>query len=927
MLLWLGNRRRFRREAKMRFRRLRGALVRLFNGLRRERQEREFAEELQFHLEMSIEDNLRQGLPPGEARRQALIKLGGIEQTKERCREQRRILLLETVVQDLRHSARMLRKQPGFTLLAVITLSFGIGANTAIFSLLYQVLLKPLPVRAPQQLVLLCSPGDREGHITSDAPDSGEAFSYPMYKDLREHNSVFRGLLARFPVSLNITVQGETERVFGELVSGNYFEVLGVGAASGRTLTPDDDITPGAHTVVVLSHRFWKRRFAADATVLNRTMVINGQVMTVVGVAQAGFSGVQVGETPDVFIPITMKARMTPDWDGLDDRQDYWVSILGRLDATLSREQAQQRVEPLYRSLLDSELATRRGNASEEAEGFASRPLILKDGSQGRQILQHQTREPLLMLMGMVGLILLMTCANLASLLMTRGVARQKEMAMRQALGASRLRLLQQLMIESLTLALAGGLCGLLIAGWTLGALLRWMPEGAGLAGIPTQIDQQMLTFNFALSLFAGLVFGLLPAWKTTGANLTAAMKEQGRGASAGAAGARLRKALVVAEVALTVVVLVAAGLFARSLYHLKKTDVGMRTERLLTFSMAPGRNGYTPPQTLTLLERLEESLAQLPGVEAVSVTELPVFANSDHELNIVIEGYLPGIDEKIKVHRNAVSPGYFSTLGVPLLAGREFRRADTAQSQRTVIINESLARRYFSDRNPLGRRLRFGGPKGPVREIVGVAQDSKHTNLRAEIQDFVYVPYTQRGALEQVTFYVRTTQHPVTMATTLRQVVARHDATLPLYALRTLSEQIDESIFNDRLLAALSAVFGLLAALLAVIGIYGVMSYTVAQRTQEIGIRLALGAQPGAVLALIVQQGMRLALLGIGIGLPAAFVLTRLMKSLLYGVSATDALTFAAVPAALTLVALLACVLPAWRAAKVDPLIALRHE
>ena len=901
---------------------LRGWLVRLFSPLSRSNQEQEFDEELESHLQMHIEDNLRRGLTPDEARRLALIKLGGIEQTKERHRDQRRAPLFETLAQDLRYSARIFARQPGFTLIAVATLALGIGANTAIFSLFNQVLLKRLPVREAHQLVILSSPGERDGHVTSDAPDNGATFSYPMYRDIREHNQVLTGLLAFFPVSLNIALQGQSERASGVLVSGNYFEVLGVRAASGRTLTPYDDVTSGAHPVAVLSHSFWQRRFGSDSTILNNTMLINGQVMTIVGITEESFTGTLLGQAPDIFIPIAMKAQMTPNWDGLTDRKDYWVNIIGRLDSTLSRDESQKRLEPLYRSLLESE------NPAQPIEVARQLPrLILEDGSRGRQVLQNNTRELLLMLMGTVGLVLLITCANLASMQITRGVARQKELSIRQALGASRGRLIRQLLIENVVLSLTGGLLGLLVAWTTLAGLLQWVPEGKGLAGVSAEVDKSILVFNFALSLMAAVLFGLLPALRSTPTNLTGALKDQGRSVSPGAAHAGLRKGLVIVEVALTMVVLIAAGLLARSLYNLKNADLGLRAEHVHTFSIAPDLNGYGAERSQAFVGRLKESLAALAGVEAVSASELPVFANSDHEVNVIVEGYLPGIDERIKVLRNAIAPEYFSTLGVPVTAGREFNDTDTAQSRKTVIINESLARHYFAGINPLGRRIKFGGPRGISREIVGVVRDSKHTNVRSTVRDFVYVPYTQRGALEQVTFYVLTRQKPEAMAAALREEVARHDANLPTYALRTVGEQIDESIFNDRFLALLSSAFGLLAAILAVIGIYGLMSYTVSQRTYEIGIRLALGAQTGGVLKLIVKQGMLLTFIGIGVGLTVAIALTRLMTSILYRVSETDMLTFLGVSVVLALVGLAACYVPARRAMKVDPITALRSE
>lgn len=835
---------------------------------------------------------------------------------------------MNSLTQDARYGLRMLIKSPGFTVVAVLTLALGIGVNTAIFSLLNQVLLNRLPVRAPEQLVILSSPGPKQGHVSADTNGGAESFSYLMYKDIRDKNEVLSGLIARFPVSLNITYEGQTERADGELVSGNYFEVLGVKAAIGRTLTDEDDITPGGHPLAVLSYGFWARRFASDQSVLNQTMTINDQVMTIVGVTQSGFSGVQVGQIPDIFIPMTMKAQMTPNWDGLSSRKDYWLSILGRLKEGTSREQAEAGLAPLYRSLLESESSLQGRMSPQNMERFLSRPLLLADGSQGRQILQSDTRESLLTLMGMVALVLLITCANLASLLITRGIARQKEIAVRQALGAGRWRLVRQLVVESLVLSVAGGLLGLLVATWTITGLMGWMPEEAGLNGLSTDLDQKMMLFNFGLSLLTGLIFGIVPALKSTGANLATALKDQGRNASTGIRHAGLRKGLVVAEIALTVVLLVAAGLFARSLYNLRNVDVGLRTQSLIAFSIAPELNGYNPARTIDLIGRLQESIATLPGVESASAAQVPLFADSSRGSNITVEGYTAAEGEDMDASRNSVTPDYFSTMGVPLIAGREFTRADTAQSQKVSIINESLAHRFFGETNPVGRRMKFGAGNSPLDiEIVGVVKDSKHTNVRDEMNPFVYIPYTQEPSIGEMTFYVRSSQKPETIATSLRQEVARYDSSLPVYSLRTLEEQIDQSIFGDRLLALLSSAFGLLAALLAVIGIYGVMSYNVTQRTQEIGIRMALGAQTTDVLRMIVGQGMRLIIIGVLVGLIAAYAITQVMSSLLYSVSASDWVTFTTVALLLALVALAACFIPARRATRVDPTVALRYE
>ena len=836
---------------------------------------------------------------------------------------------MHSLFQDLRYGVRVLLKRPGFTLVVVLTLALGVGANTAIFSLVYQILLRRLPIQNPEQLVTLSSPGPRQGHVWSDVRNGVESFSYPMYKDLRDRNEAFSGLLARFAVNLNVAFEGQTERAAGELVSGNYFEVLGVKPVIGRTFSTQDEQTPGAHPVVVLSHDFWVRRFAADPKILNQTISINAQVMTVVGVAQPYFTGVQLGQNPEIFIPMMMKAQMTPNWDGLNDRKDYWLSILGRLKPGVSRQRAEVLLAPLYRSLLETEGPLQNGMSSQSLDRFLNKKIKLEDGSRGRQVIQNDTRTPLLMLMGMVGLVLLITCANVASLLIARGAGRQKEIALRQALGAGRWPLVRQLLVESLVLSFVGGVLGLLIAMWTISGLLQWIPEDEGFGKLSTGIDASILAFNFGLALLTGIFFGLAPALKSTRMNLVSSLKEQGTNASAGSSHARLRKGLVVAEIALTLILLVAAGLFARSLYNLRNLDLGVRTERVIAFSVAPQLNGYSPDRTKTFFRQLEESLMTLPGIEAASAAEIPLFTDSTMGSNLTVEGYTPSEGEDTNVSRNIIGSNYFTTLGIPLIAGREFNSQDTAQSRKVAIISQSLARKYFGDRQPIGRRIEFGRVTGhqPEIEIVGVVKDSKHATVRDEIRHFVYTPYTQNPQTGQITFYVRTTQSPETAAVSLRNQVMRLDAALPIFGMRTLREQINQSLFGDRSMALLSSAFGFLAALLAAVGIYGVMAYSVTQRTREIGVRMALGAQSRNVLQLIIGQGMKLAGIGIAIGLIISFVLMRVMKSVLFNVGTADPLTFAVVALALTMVALLACWIPAQRATRVDPMIALRQD
>jgi predicted permease len=834
---------------------------------------------------------------------------------------------MDSLLQDLRYGFRTLVKNPGFTGVAVLTLALGLGANTAIFSLTDQILLRLLPVENPEELVVLRSPGPRKGRVWSDS-DSATSLSYPVYKELRDKNNVFTGLLARFAVPLSVAGEGQTERANGELVSGNYFEVLGVHPALGRVLTQDDDQVPGAGQVIVLSHGYWTRQFGADQEILNKTLIVNGQVMTVVGVARAGFDGVQVGQKPDIFIPITMKAQMTPNWDGLNDQKDYWLAIIGRLKPGLSAAQAEEALAPIYRQILEAE-ALLLGSSAEMQQRFVEKRMLLDPGARGRPILQRGVKEPLLVLMGMVGLVLLIACANVANLLMARGAARQREIAIRMAVGAGRWRLVRQFLVESLTLSVIGGAFGLLVASWTIGALVAAIPESAGAVGLSASLDLRLLMFAIALSVLTGLLFGLLPAVKATRLNLESTLREQGSSVSGGLSQVRFRKGLVVSQVVLTTVLLVGAGLFARSLNNLKQLDLGLRPDHLVAFSIAPELNGYSPQRTIALFDQLHQNLAALPGVEAVSESVIAAFTDSNSGANITVEGYQAGEEEDMTTGQNWIGPGYFSTMGIPLLEGREFGPSDTSASPKVAIINEAMAQRFFANRSPIGARFAFGAGDRirPDIEIVGIVKDSKHASVRSKVEPFVCLPYSQFKTLGNITFYVKTKQEMGAVAGSLRREMQRLDGNLPVFDLKTVERQIDESLFADRFLTFLSMCFALLAALLASLGLYGVMAYTVTRRTREIGIRMALGASRGIVSWLILREVVVLAVVGLVVGLPAAYALGRLTESLLFGVKASDPLVFVAAGVLLTAATLLGGYIPARKAAGIDPLVALRYE
>jgi len=834
---------------------------------------------------------------------------------------------MDTLFQDLRYGLRTLIKNPGFAAIAVATLALGLGANTAIFSLTDQILLKALPVPRPDELVVLRADGPKSGRVWSDS-DSANSFTYPMYQELRDKNEVFAGLLARFPVSLSVAGEGQTERANGELVSGNYFDVLGVVPAIGRVFSQDDDMVPGANPIVVLSHGYWVRRFGGDTNILNKTLVVNGQSMTVVGVSRAGFMGVQIGQTPDVFIPIMMKAQITPAWDGLKDHKDYWLAILGRLKPGLSARQAEAAFAPAYRGILEAELPLMGKWSADTQQRYLDQKLQMTPGAQGRQILQRDAKTPLLVLLGMVGLVLLIACANVANLLMARGAARQREIAIRMAVGAGRFRLVRQFLVESLLLSVVGAVVGLIVAAWTLSVLVASIPASVGALGLSPELDMRMLGFNLALALVTGLLFGLAPAFRATRLNLESTLREQGSSVSGSLSQVRFRKGLVVSQIVLTTVLLVGAGLFARSMNNLKRQDLGVRAEQLVTFSIAPEQNGYTPVRSVALFDRLRESLAGLPGVTAVSAAEIPVFTDSNSSSNITAEGYTPQDDEDMNVYQNYVGPDYFSAMGIPLIGGREFNSGDTANSMKAAVVNETMAQRFFAGREAVGSRFTFGnGNVHPDIQIVGVVKDSKHGSVREKARPFVYIPYSQQKTIGRLTFYIKTQQGLGQIASTLRREVQQLDPNLPVFELKTLEQQIDESLFADQFLTSLSLSFALLAAVLAVIGLYGVMAYTVTRRTREIGIRMALGATRGNVSWLILREVVGLAAIGLIVGLPAAYALGHVTESLLYGVKVSDPIVFAGAALLLSGGTLLGGYLPARRAASTDPLKALRCE
>jgi predicted permease len=831
---------------------------------------------------------------------------------------------------NIRLALRTLFKSPFITLVAILSLGLGIGANSAIFSLYDQMLLKSLPVPHPEELVNFQSPGPKPGsNSCGQAGSCDEIFSYPMFRDLEKAQTSFTGIAAHRNFGGSLGYQGTSLAGSGLCVSGSYFPVLGLTPALGRLFTPEDDKTVGNHFVVVLSHDYWRTRFALNPNVLNDTLVVNGQAMTIVGVAPAGFHGTTLGDNPDVFVPLTMRGQMQPGFKGFENRRQYWAYLFARLKPGVSIKEATTAINGPYHAIVNDVEAPLQKGMSEETMGrFKAKQIATEAGPRGQSSFDNEARAPLTILLAVTGTVLLIACANIANLLLVRGAGRAAEMAVRLSIGANRRQLITQLLTESILLAAFGALAGLFVAKWTLDLIASFMPPDDATL-ISFALSPEMLLFAGATAISTGIIFGVFPALHSTRPDLASTLKNQAGQPGGARAARRFRTTLATVQIAMSMALLVPAGLFAKSLFNISRVELGLKTDHMVLFSIAPELNAYTTERTRQLFERMEDEIAAVPGVTSVVATIVPVLAGDNWGNSLGVEGFEAGPDTNTNASFNGVGPGYFKTMGIPLMMGREFTRADAFGAPKVAIVNQVFVKKFNLGANPIGKRFGLGGGSGTKFdiEIVGVAQDAKYSEVKQAPPPQYFMPYRQEERLGYANFYIRTATPPEQMLSTVPALMRKLDASLPLSDVKTMDQQVRESVTEDRIISTLSLAFALLATVLAAIGLYGVLAYTVAQRTREFGLRMALGADGGTVRGMVMKQVAVMAIVGGVIGMAIAIGVGRAAKSLLFEMEGYDPIVLIVATIALTLVALGAGFIPALRASKIDPMNALRYE
>src|SRR3954468_15151862 len=827
---------------------------------------------------------------------------------------------------DFRLAIRSLRRSPLFATVAILSLALGIGANTAIFTLIDQIVLRKLPVKSPDQLVMLYQRGSHNGSNMG-----GRMHSYPIYQDYQQKAEPLAEVLCRRLVAASLSIENQTERVTAEMVSGNYFSMLGVQPALGRVFSSkeDDQVFMG-HPVVVLAYDYWTSRFARDPGVIGKKVLVNNYPMEVVGVSARGFSGLDPAESPQIRVPILMKDAMVPDWTWvhLDDRRTRWVQVFGRLKPGYTVESAKAPLQGLFTQIRTYEmtLPAAKDWSKYSREQFMKGQLLVETAAMGYSNLRNDFSTPLIVLMCMVGLVLLIACANVANLLIARAFMRQREIAVRLSLGASRGRLVRQLLVESLTLSFAGGIVGLVLAFVLTRGLLALVPTGNQPLLISPRPDARILAFTIALTFITGIVFGLLPALRASRPDPWTTLKDT-VGAIAGSGGSLfLRKGLAAAQVTLSFLLLFRGGVVVRSLQNLKTAETGVALDNLVTFQLSPALSGYESQRAVDFYDQLLTNLRTVPGVKSAALAAVSILSGDEWDNSMSVEGHQAKDGEDMQAFMNALTPGYFETMEIPLLEGRDFNRQDVKENAKVAIVNRKFAEHFFPGKSALGRHIGNGtGPKAKLDiEIVGVVADALYEGPREGVRRQVFIPNWGKGG---VAFYVRSTVASGSTYNAIRNEVRKLDASMPVYSMKTLEGQLDETLLTDRLIASLAAGFGLLATVLASIGLYGVMAFVVARRRKELGIRLALGADPGGVIWLVMKEVLLLLAIGLAVGIPSALALGRFVASQLYGIEARDPFTATATLILLTLVSTAAGLIPAHRASRINPILALRYE
>ena len=829
---------------------------------------------------------------------------------------------------DIQFAFRVLRRTPIVTAVAILSLALGIGANTAMFSILDQVLLRGLPVPRPQTLVNLSANGPKSGSNSNNSTGTSEStFSYPMFRDLEAKQQVFTGLAAHRTISANIAYQNQTFHAEITEVSGQYFPVLEIQPLRGRLVGPADDEGRGQHPIAVLSHQAWLNRFGGDERILNQTLNVNGVLLTVVGIAPEGFRGTTLGQLPELFVPISMHNSLLPSWKSVDERRAYWVYLFARLKPGTDLPNAQSSINVLFNGIINAvDAPLQKGVSENYMKRFRSQQMTLSPGDQGQSQMLKEAATPLYMLLAITGFVLLIACANIANLLLARAADRAREISIRLTVGASRGQLIRQLLSEAMLIALAGGAAGMLVAVATSRVILALLPAQTHLP-LTASLDLRTLAFGLTIAVATGLLFGLFPALHSTKADLVGSLKDQAGSVSSSKSAVRFRKTLVIAQIGLSLVLLISAGLFLKSLVNISRVELGLRTENVIGFGLSPDLSQYTPARTLALYEQLEDRLAAVPGVTSVGASTVPLLANSNWGRNVAVDGFDATPDTDTNSDFNEIGVDYFQTLSIPILDGRAFTRADTLKTSKVAIVNEAFVKKFSPTARIVGKRMQQGAGGRNDIEIVGVVKNTKYSRVKQEPPPLFFLPYRQDKDVPGSFFYVATAVPAEQVIPAVRDTVSSLDPNLPIEQLNTMTIQVRDNVFVDRMISILATAFAGLATLLAAVGLYGVLAFSVTRRTREIGIRLAIGAETGAVRDLVLREVAVMIAVGAAFAIPAAFGLGRFAESLLFGLKGDDVPVYAAATLVLILVSLAAGYFPARHAMRIDPISALRHE